>query len=119
MTDPGSPLLDFIKTMAVLGGILALAWAAMRLWLPRLTGSGIAAGGNAIEVVARRPLEARKTLYVVRVGKSTLLVAAAGETVTLLDRVEFDGPVEAAPSFADQLKAWRGTKPAAGSGERA
>lgn len=94
MTDP---LFDFVKTMTVLGGILALAWAALRYWLPKVTQA--AAKGNAIEVIARHPLEARKTLYLVRVGKSTLLVAAAGENVTLLDRVEVT------PRFAEQLKA--------------
>ena len=110
MSDAGSPLMDFAKTMAMLGGILALAWAALRLWLPRLANSG-ASTENPIEVIARRPLEARKTLYVVRVGKTTLLVAAAGDTVTLLDHVECDPAAAPAParSFAQHRAAWRGT----------
>ena len=113
MTGAGSPLMDFVKTMAMLGGILALVWAALRLWLPRLAGPA-ASAANPIEIVARRPLEPRKTLYVVRVGKTTLLVAAAGEAVTLLDHVECDPAAAPAPgpgrrqSFAGQLAAWRG-----------
>lgn len=107
MTDPGSPLFDFLKTMAVLSGILALTWAALRWWLPKLT--GIVKGGGTIDIIARQALEPRKTLYVVRVGRATLLIAAAGETVTLLDHVELNPSAEPvpAPGFAEQLKAWR------------
>jgi flagellar biogenesis protein FliO len=81
------PLIDFLKTMALLGGILALAWAATRYWLPKLT-LATSRAGHRIEVLARQPLEPRKTLYLVRVGTQTLLISATGEHVALLDRVQ-------------------------------
>lgn len=106
MTEPGSPLFDFVKTMAVLSGILLLAWSALRFLLPKLS-PGRTAQQNAIEVLARHPLEPRKTLYVVRAGKTKMLIAAAGDHVTFLKEVELEAAetpgADSEKTFAQRL----------------
>jgi flagellar biogenesis protein FliO len=82
-----SPLLDFVKVMAILGGIVALAFAGLRYVLPKVGGVR-ALRNDLIEVIARQPLEARKTLYVVRAGSRHLLLASSGDAVTVLSEVE-------------------------------
>jgi flagellar biogenesis protein FliO len=84
-----SPMLDFLRVMAILGGIVALAWAGLRFLLPKVGGLRTMRG-DLIEVVARQPLEARKTLYVVRAGSRHLLLASSGDAVTLLQEVEIE-----------------------------
>jgi flagellar biogenesis protein FliO len=99
MTDPGSPLFDFIRIMAILGGILLLAWTGVRSWLaPRLPG-GAALRQGAVQVVARQQLDPRNTLYVVRVGEDQLLLSASDTAgVTLLREVRIETPVAEASS---------------------
>jgi flagellar biogenesis protein FliO len=82
-----SPLLDFVKVMAILGGIVALAFAGLKYVLPKV-GCVRALRNDLIEVIARQPLEARKTLYVVRAGSRHLLLASSGDAVTVLSEVE-------------------------------
>jgi flagellar biogenesis protein FliO len=82
-----SPLLDFVKVMAILGGIVALAFAGLKYVLPKVGGVR-ALRNDLIEVIARQPLEARKTLYVVRAGSRHLLLASSGDAVTVLSEVE-------------------------------
>jgi len=91
MTDPGSPLFDFIRIMAILGGILLLAWTGVRYWLaPRLPG-GMALRQGVVQVVARQQLDPRNTLYVVRVGEEQLLLSASDTAgVTLLREVRIE-----------------------------
>jgi flagellar biogenesis protein FliO len=82
-----SPLLDFVKVMAILGGIVALAFAGLKYVLPKVGGVR-ALRNDLIEVIARQPLEARKTLYVVRAGSRHLLLASSGDAVTVLSDLE-------------------------------
>ena len=82
-----SPLLDFVKVMAILGGIVALAFAGLKYVLPKVGGVR-ALRNDRIEVIARQPLEARKTLYVVRAGSRHLLLASSGDAVTVLSDLE-------------------------------
>lgn len=94
MTD--SPILDFVKVMAILAGIMALAWAGLKYLLPKVGGLR-ALRTDLIEVIARQPLEARKTLYVVRAGSRHLLLASSGDSVTLLRELEGE-------SFSQKLR---------------
>ncbi len=111
MTDPGSPLVDFIRIMAILGGILLLAWTGVRYWvaprMPRV--SGLRDG--VIEVVAKQQLDPRNTLYVIKAGDEHLLVSASDAGgVNLLREVsvnpaaESTAIVERPGSFADWLR---------------
>jgi flagellar biogenesis protein FliO len=97
-----SPLLDFVKVMAILGGIVALAWAGLKYFLPKLDALRTLRG-DLIEVIARQPLEARKTLYVVRAGSRHLLLASSGDAVTLLHELDSESP-----TFSQKLREVRG-----------
>jgi flagellar protein FliO/FliZ len=94
--DALSPLstgwLDYAKTLLVLGGISVLAFVAVRFWLPRLARFRSSAS-NHIQVYARYPLEPRKTLYIVKAGKSMMLLGSSNEGLqfmTSLDEAGFE-----------------------------
>jgi flagellar biogenesis protein FliO len=82
---------DYVKTIVILIGICLLAVGALKFLGPRLrANTGSLSGG--IRVLARQALEPRKTLYVVRAGHTTMLIATSGESVhfmTLVDQTDF------------------------------
>ncbi len=91
-SSPGSLWGDYVRTLAVLAAVCLAAVFAVRVWLPRLAGNAGASGPKLLEVLARQPLEPRKTLYLVRAGKSVLVLAASGDAVrhmATLDGAEF------------------------------
>jgi flagellar biogenesis protein FliO len=84
--------LDYAKTLFVLVGICLLALVTVKVLLPKLTGFATPAS-NQIQVLARHPLEPRKTLFLVRAGKSVILLATSPETVhfmTTLNSEDFE-----------------------------
>src|SRR6187455_608104 len=99
-----------VGSLLVLGLVCLAAWLIVkfgtrRLWGPR--GSGV------LDVVARVPLEPRRSLYVVEVGGKTLLVGTSEMGLTVLseldgERIRADSAARpAARSFADALRdAW-------------
>jgi flagellar biogenesis protein FliO len=90
--SPASMWVDYAKTLLVLIGICLLALVVMKVLLPRLTGFAKPAS-NHIQVFARCPLEPRKTLYLVRTGKTVVLLAASTEAVhfmTTLNSEDFE-----------------------------
>jgi flagellar biogenesis protein FliO len=94
--DPLNPLsggwIEYAKLMFVVGGILILAFLTLRFWLPRMAGVGRPSSGP-IRVLAHHPLEPRKALYVVGVGKTMLLMAtseAGIQLMTILDPNDLD-----------------------------
>jgi flagellar biogenesis protein FliO len=68
-----SYLADFLRTLLALTGVLALGWFGLRQLARRGFGRP-SQGAGAVHVIARIPLEARKSLYVVRAGKRVLLL---------------------------------------------
>jgi flagellar biosynthetic protein FliO len=76
-----TPLLDFLRVMTVLAGVLALAWAGLRWGLPRFIAQQ---GKGPIEVVARQSLDPKKTLFIVRAGGREMLLAASDAGVSVL-----------------------------------
>ncbi len=81
-------ILDYVKLLFILAGILVLAWIGLRYWMPRLSGMTAIASGNAIQVVARQALEPRKTLYVVKAGGEYLLLGSSEQEMQLLTRLD-------------------------------
>src|ERR1700761_8471073 len=77
---PASMWVDYAKTLLVLIGICLLALVVVKVLLPRLTGF-VKPTSNHIQVFARYPLEPRKTLYLVRTGKTVVLLATSAEAV--------------------------------------
>lgn len=76
MTISSSGFADYFRLMLVLGGILLLAFVAIRFWIPKLTPWNRPASGP-MRVWATLPLEPQKTLYIVKAGRSFLLVASS------------------------------------------
>lgn len=75
-----------VGSLVVLGLVCLVAWVVVRfgvrrLWSPR--------AGGVLDVVARVPLEPRRSLYVVEVGGKTLLVGTSEMGLSVLS--ELDG----------------------------
>jgi flagellar biogenesis protein FliO len=84
---PIAPAIQFLQVVAALGIVLLVAWLVLRFGLSRLKTFRTPASG-IIEVIARYPLESRKTLYLVRAGSSTMLIASSESQVHYLSQVD-------------------------------
>jgi flagellar biogenesis protein FliO len=83
-----SPAAGYIvQTLVTLAAVCALAVAV--LWGARRAGVGRAAG--PIELVGRLPLEARRSIYLVKVGETVLVVGAGEGGFTKLGEVPAGG----------------------------
>lgn len=98
-SSPSSLWVDYVRTLLVLAAVCLAALFTVRVLLPRLAGFSASAAPGLIQVLARRPLEPKKTLYLVRAGKSVILLATSADTVqpmATLDGADFP---ETAPSM--------------------
>ena len=86
MTPGDSPLYDYLRLMLVLGGVLVLAWLALRYWLPKIVPNN--ADGGLLDVVARQQIDARNSLYVVKAGSQYLLLGSGEHGLTLLEHLD-------------------------------
>ena len=81
---------EYLKTMIIVLAIGALAFVAVRYWLPKMNGiRGSVAG--PIRVACRLTIEPRKTLYVVHAGSDYLMLAASEAGVQFLTSLDRDG----------------------------
>lgn len=88
------------QTLLTLVAVCALAWWALR-W-----GARRGLGGGRVEVLDRTPLDARSTLFVVRIGKRVLVLGAGPQSVTTLAELrddELPPPTEAPRGLAESL----------------
>jgi len=76
MTTLSYGFADYFRLMLVLGGILLLAFVAIRFWIPKLMPWNRPSPGP-LQIWAKLPLEPQKTLYIIKAGKSLLLVASS------------------------------------------
>ena len=83
----GSLAADYLKLMLVLAGIIALTYAILRYWLPKLSALR-SPGSGPIQVVARLPLEPRKNLYIIKAGAGYLLIGTAENSVHMLSTLQ-------------------------------
>ena len=112
-----------VTSLVVLGGVCVAAFVVVRV-LGRLLSTSRARGAHLLDVVARVPLEPRRSLYVVEVAGKTLLVGTSEMGLSVLTELD-DGAVRARvaaaarPTFADLVKAaWaRRRKPPPPSGD--
>lgn len=79
--------------LLALGGVLVLAYVMLRVGLPRVFGMRAAQGGP-IQVVARYPLEPKKTLYLVKTGTQVFLIGTSESQVQFLTAVPPDSSFE-------------------------
>jgi flagellar biogenesis protein FliO len=117
MTSLSVELGDYLRLMLVLVGILALAVVAIRFWFPKILTMRQPSSGS-IEVCARLPLEPRRTLYIVKAGKSFMLLASSEAGVNHLSALsaeecagleKIDELPRSLPNFAQILRAPRKT----------
>ena len=105
-----------VTSLLVLGAVCIAAFVAVRVF-GRLLATGRARGAHLLDVVARVPLEPRRSLYVVEVAGKTLLVGTSEmglSVLTELDGAQVRSRLAAQVSFGDLVRnAWgrrRGAK---------
>ena len=93
-------VVESLATIAVFGGALYVATRALR----RISGER---AGGPLEVLARQPLDGRRAVYLVRVGKRVLIVGAGDGALTRLGSTSLaavKGELEKeAPGFREVL----------------
>ena len=87
LTSVNMPLLEYVEVLIALGAVLIIAYATLRIGLPRMMGMRTSAAGP-IQVLARYPLEPRKTLYLVKTGSQVVLIATSENRVEYLTALE-------------------------------
>jgi flagellar biogenesis protein FliO len=92
-----SQILQYAEVLLALGGVLLLAFVTLKVILPRVFGMGVPDRGP-IRVLARYPLEPRRTLYLVEVASEVFLIAAAESGVTYLAALSPEKAAEALES---------------------
>lgn len=107
-TAPGGYGILLFKMVFVLGGVCLLAWVSLRWGLKRFVAPDRHRGG-AMEVLARLPLEPRRSLLVVRVASRCLVLSSSEtgiETIAELepeDATVFESQPGSDRSFRDVL----------------
>src|SRR5688500_1269096 len=97
-----------VGSLLVLALVCVAAWLIVRFGTRRLWGPR---GSGVLDVVARVPLEPRRSLYVVEVGGKTLLVGTSEMGLTVLseldaERIRADlGARPPVRSFAEAIRA--------------
>jgi flagellar biogenesis protein FliO len=82
-----SQIVQYIAVLLALVGVLVLAYVTLKVGLPRIFGMHTS-GTGPIRVLARYPLEPKKTLYLVETGSQVFLLASSESGVTYLTPVE-------------------------------
>src|SRR5258708_28151330 len=107
MADSGSYGDLLITSLLVLGAVCIAAFVAVRVF-GRVLATGRTRGAHLMDVVARVPLEPRRSLYVVEVAGKTLLVGTSEMGLSVLselDAAEVNARKVVRPSFAELVRA--------------
>ena len=105
---PGGYGVALLQTLLALAAVCILAWVVLR-WAAQ-KGLGIGAAGKHVKVLERLPLDARRTLWVVKIGDRVLLIGAGDgaspRTLAEIPAKELP-PIDEAPkkSFVEILRA--------------
>jgi flagellar protein FliO/FliZ len=98
------------EMLAVSLGLVAVVCVVAVVLVRVLGRRGPGRTGDLIEVIARQPLEPRRSLYVVRAGRKTLLLGSSEQGVTML------AELESLPELADGAASLVASPAAAGRG---
>lgn len=96
-----------VTSLLVLGGVCIAAFVVVRL-VGRFLSTGRARGAHLLDVVARVPLEPRRSLYVVDVAGKMLLVGTSEmglSVLTELDASEVKARGVPVQSFTEMVRA--------------
>ena len=115
---PGGYGVALLQTLLALAGVCVLAWVVLR-WLAQRGLGTLGGGGTRVKVIERVPLDARRTLWLVKVGGKVLLIGAGdgASPNTLAELGEGDVPEDAAKKSASFVEVLR--RAASGEGETA
>src|SRR6476661_9440652 len=109
---PGIGWESLTLSFASLGVVCLVAWGTLRL----LAGRGVGRASSAVRVVARCPLEPRRSVFVIETAGRCFLVGVGDGPMALLAELDADKlprPVESAGSrFADVVARVLGRDPA-------
>jgi flagellar protein FliO/FliZ len=109
-----------VTSLVVLGAVCVAAFVVVRV-VGRWLTVGRGRGGELLDVIARVPLEPRRSLYVVDVAGKTLLVGTSEMGLSVLselDAGEVRARVVPRQTFADLVRAaWRRRRGGGGGGE--
>ena len=98
-----------VTSLVVLAAVCIAAFVVVRV-LGRFLATGRVRGAHLLDVVARVPLEPRRSLYVVEVANKTLLVGTSEMGLSVLSELDGDevrARVVARPTFGELVKqAW-------------
>jgi flagellar biosynthetic protein FliO len=111
---PGIGWESLTLSFASLGVVCLIAWGSLRL----LAGRGIGKASGAIRVVARCPLEPRRSVFVIETAGRCFLVGVGDGPMALLAELDADKlpklPETAGLRIADVLQRVLGRGPGAG-----
>lgn len=82
-----------VRTMVVLGMVIALVYLTLNVGLRKLLGIRPTAGMSVVTVLERVPLDQRRSLFVVEAAGEVLLIGGSDNSLALLsklDRAEVD-----------------------------
>ena len=99
---------DSLLSSAIVLGVIVAVAIAVGVWARWVGRRGAAGQGlGVLRVIARLPLEARRTLYVVEAADKTLLVGTSEMGLTVLTELDRDAvstlPVAVTSPWADRL----------------
>ena len=109
LTSVSSSAFEYVEVLVALGAVLVLAYLTLRVGLPRILGMRSSAIGP-IKVVARYPLEPKKTLYLVKAGSQILLIGTSENQVQYLTALAPENAAEvlaSAPREEPQRREFR------------
>jgi flagellar biogenesis protein FliO len=102
---PGLGWSSVMLSLASLGVVCLVAWGALRL----LAGRGVGKASGAVRVIARCPLEPRRSVYVVEAAGRSFLIGVGEGPMTVLAELDGDKVMAAAeapvagPRFVEVL----------------
>ena len=100
---PGVGWQSLALSFVSLGAVCVIAWIALKL----LAGRGVGKASGAIRVVARCPLEPRRSVYVIEAAGRCFLVGVGEGPMAMLAELDAAAmpreAMTAAPRFADVL----------------
>lgn len=91
-----------VKMLVVLGAVCVLAVIVLKYGGPRLGAWRGVAGSKHIDIVARRALDPKKQLWIIRVGKRHFLLGSAEGAVNCLAELQ-DTDVRVQPAREEAL----------------
>lgn len=78
------------QTLVALAGVCALAWWLLRWGARRGLGAFAGPGAGRVEVLERTTLDARRAIFLVRIGARVLVVGAGDQSLSLLTEMRDD-----------------------------